>query len=298
MIEMLFNNKFQRILVLVGCVIFQMKIILALAEKQDWEGEYQKDKTEQKMFELFAEGIEDLYTKVLEPYIREHAGFAGCVCNEMMTQPHCHLQRIQRRMTYILAFSATSDFDRSFTDVLSTERLEETHESFGPRSLFFLIMNELPHWLSMKSQESLDEDHYKHLVLGSYAGMLGDPNYINTIVRQKGKTTGCKCKVIHEDGTVFFHGQSQDQVWRNMRAKYLLQIAPTKNNLGVGKQILLPRGDFQVGEPMDQGGSASRSAEVPRCLPSGKEPPTTEAKDETMEASSTYGRRRAWFWRR
>ena len=35
MIEMLFNNKFQRILVLVGCVIFQMKIILTLAEKQD-----------------------------------------------------------------------------------------------------------------------------------------------------------------------------------------------------------------------------------------------------------------------
>ena len=32
--------------------------------------------------------------------------------------------------------------------------------------------------------------------------MLGDPSYINTIVRQKGKTTGCKCKVIHEDGTV------------------------------------------------------------------------------------------------
>ena len=43
------------------------EIILAIAENQDWEGEYQKDKTEQKMFELFAEGIEDLYTKVLEP---------------------------------------------------------------------------------------------------------------------------------------------------------------------------------------------------------------------------------------
>jgi len=35
MIEMLVSNRSQRILVLVGCVIFQMKIILAIAEKQD-----------------------------------------------------------------------------------------------------------------------------------------------------------------------------------------------------------------------------------------------------------------------
>jgi len=54
----------------------------------------------------------------------------------------------------------------------------------------------------MKSHASLDEDHYKHRVLETYAGMLGDPNYTNTIARQKGKTTGCKCKVIHEDGAV------------------------------------------------------------------------------------------------
>ena len=61
------------------------------------------------------------------------------------------------------------------------------------------------------------------------------------------------------------------------------------NNPGVGTQILLPHCDFQVGELMDQRGTASSSAEVPRCLPSGKKPPRTEAKDETMEASSTYG---------
>ena len=75
--KILFNNTFQRMLVLVGCVIFlfyinfKMKNIFAIAEKQDWEGECQKDKSEQKMFELFAAGIEDLYTKVLEPYIRK-----------------------------------------------------------------------------------------------------------------------------------------------------------------------------------------------------------------------------------
>jgi len=61
------------------------------------------------------------------------------------------------------------------------------------------------------------------------------------------------------------------------------------NNLGVGKQIVLPHGDVQVSEPMDQGGSQLRDQQVPRCLPPGKEPPTTEAKDETMEASSAYG---------
>ena len=42
--DLLFN-KFQRILVLVRCVIFQMRIILAIAEKQDGEGERNIRKT-------------------------------------------------------------------------------------------------------------------------------------------------------------------------------------------------------------------------------------------------------------
>ena len=74
---------------------------------------------------------------------------------------------------------------------------------------------------------------------------------------------------------------------RNMKAKCLVQIH--LKNLGVGTQILLPHGDLQVGELMDQRGTASSSAEVPRCWPSGKKPPRTEGKDETMEAASTYG---------
>ena len=51
-----FNHKCQKIIVLVGCVIFllrinsKMKIVLALAKKQDWEGEYQKDKNEHWTF--------------------------------------------------------------------------------------------------------------------------------------------------------------------------------------------------------------------------------------------------------
>ena len=54
--------------------------------------------------ELFAEGMEDLYTTVLEPYIRKTPAFAGCVCNEMMRTrswwcvltPHCHLKNLKR----------------------------------------------------------------------------------------------------------------------------------------------------------------------------------------------------------
>ena len=76
------------------------------------------------------------------------------------------------------------------------------------------------------------------------------------------------------------------------------------DKLGVGKQLLLPHAYFQVGEPVDQQGAASSSAQASRYLPSGKKPPRTEVMDGTMEAS--YGwrrrkrrrRRRAWFWRR
>ena len=116
----------------------------------------------------------------------------------------------------------------------------------------------------MKSQESLDED----LLLGSYAGMLGDPNYINTIVDKKVKQLRASARSMK---------MKQFLPWTIARLgvkEHESEVSFTDrthlNSLGVGKQILLPHSDFQVGEPMDQGGTASSSAEVPRCLPSTK----------------------------
>ena len=155
--DLLVNNNFQRILVLVGCVIFQMKIILALAEKQDWEGEYQKDKTEQKMFELFAEGIEDLYTKVLEPYIKKTPVLRDAFAMRWWqhhtattlpppTHP-THPTKDNVHLSYILTCSATSDFHRNCADRLSTEKLEETQLGFVARSFVVFCDIEQTHWL-------------------------------------------------------------------------------------------------------------------------------------------------------
>ena len=71
---------------------------------------------------------------------------------------------------------------------------------FQDHLLYFAILNKLTDykWKAMQAWMKTT----KHLVLETYAGMLGDPNYINTIVRRKGQTTKCKCKLIHEDGTV------------------------------------------------------------------------------------------------
>ena len=65
-------------------------------------------------------------------------------------------------------------------------------------------------------------------------------------------------------------------------------------NLGIGKQIPLLHSDFKLVNPWvkEEQLRHQLAAEVPRCLPSGKEPPRTEAKDETMER---YGCRRARF---
>ena len=95
------------------------------------------------MFELFAEGTEDLYTTVLEPYIRKTPALAGCVCNEMMTKPHCHLQSIQRRMTYILAFSATSDFHEVVPMGFLQKDLKRLMRALVQDHCIFLIVNYL-----------------------------------------------------------------------------------------------------------------------------------------------------------
>ena len=94
--------------------------------------------------------------------------------------------------------------------------------------------------------------------------------------------------VIHENGTV--SSMDNPKTRCEEQESEVSCTDPTHlKNLGVGTQILLPHGDLQVGELMDQRGTASSSAEVPPCWPSGKKPPRTEGKDETMEAASTYG---------
>ena len=164
MIEMLFNNKFQRILVLVGCVIFQMKIILALAEKQDWEGEYQKDKTEQKMFELFAEGIDDLTPKCwsLTSGARQLCGMRLQWNDDTTTlPPPTHPTKDD---VHLDIFSNIRFWPKFYRCAFYRKTWRDSWEFWSKIIVF--SDHELPHWLSMKSQESLDEDHYKHLVLG------------------------------------------------------------------------------------------------------------------------------------
>ena len=65
--------------------------------------------------------------------------------------------------------------------------------------LYFVILNKLTDYL--KSRAGLDEDHYKHRVLQTYANAWR-PQLQHSRKKQV-KTTGCKCWVIHEDGTVF-----------------------------------------------------------------------------------------------
>ena len=127
-----------------------------------------------------------------------------------------------------------------------------------------IMMKQFPDY--MKSYESLDEDHYKRVVLETYAGKPGDANQFPNSC----KTIGCRCRLL------FFNGQPSDQRRRNLKARYFCGSHPL-GQLGVGKQLLLPHAYFQVGE----------SAQASRYLPSGKKPPRTEVMDGTMEAS--YG---------
>ena len=89
----------------------------------------------------------------------------------------------------------------------------------------------------------------KTTVLETYAGMLGDPNY-NTVVRNKlklrGASAGLSMKMeqfFSMDNCKTRCGQHESEVSSTDHAHL--------NNLGVGKQTLLPHGDFQVGELMD-----------------------------------------------
>ena len=157
MVEMLFNNKFQRILALVGCVIFQMKIILTLAEKQDWEGEYRKDKTEQKMFELFAEGKEDRTPKCwsLTSGGRQLGGMRLQWNDDKTTLPP-PTHPTKKDNVHLGIFSNVRFSPKFCRWALHRKTWRDSWELWSKIIVF--SDNELPHWLSMKCQESLDED--------------------------------------------------------------------------------------------------------------------------------------------
>ena len=72
---------------------------------------------------------------------QDDAHFAGCACNEMMITPHCHCQHNPTHPTKDNVHLDIPQQHQIFTD-FPQKKLEETHESFVPRSFaFFVIMN-------------------------------------------------------------------------------------------------------------------------------------------------------------
>ena len=178
MVEMLFNNKFQRILVLIGCVIFQMKSSSHLQRSkiekvsiggQDWAEDVW----------AFCRRKRRSYTKVLEPYITRtptwRDAFAMKWWQNHKLPPPTHPTKDN---VHLGTFSNVRFSLKFCRWALHRKTWRDSCELWSKIIVF--SDNELPHWLSMKSQESLDDDHYKHLLFGSYAGMLGDPNYIQS----------------------------------------------------------------------------------------------------------------------
>ena len=227
MVEMLFRSKFQRILVLVGCVIFQMKIILTLAEKQDWEGEYRKDKTEQKMFELFAEGKEDLTPKCwsLTSGGRQLGGM-----RLQWNDDNNHIaasNSIQRRITYICGILSNVRFSPKFCRWAFYRKTWRDSWELWSKIIccILLIMNYLTDYSMKESRKP------GWRPLQASCSWVVRRNAWRPQLHQHNRKTKRYNNWVQVQGypwrwNSFFHGQSQDQVWRNMKAKYLLQIAP------------------------------------------------------------------------
>ena len=113
--QILFNNKFQRMLVLVGCVIFLLSINFKMkifrncreARLRRWVSEGQE--WAEDVWTFRSRNRTSLHQSAGAKH-QEDTSFAGCVCNEMMITrswrciltPHCHPQDIQQRIAHIL----------------------------------------------------------------------------------------------------------------------------------------------------------------------------------------------------
>ena len=254
----------------------------SLARERIEEEEYNKDGYEVKMFDLFAEAIEDLYTGIIDAYVRK----TPALWEEFVMKkedgnwylvdpdPSVGVPTVANERNLCLDIHNNFRFSPRLCLWAVERKLKETYEKPPPGSFAEFALNQLRQYIEARSK--IDDDYYKHLVINTQSRTFEDANYVNSI--------GSKVVIRPLAETLEFSSKKDLQLQRTVVWK----------DLPSASQDAMDTGDLPSGEIPESNEEAEAvdlpsgemtveaQADVPEDLPSGKRS-RTEAKEEDVE---------------
>ena len=160
-------------------------------EADNWflieQEEFVKDKGEVRMFELFCEAIEDLYTGMIDKFVRN----TPALWEEfVMRLPSGEYYLVDPDPSMPVPTEPTAEnlcldihnnvkFSPRLCLWAIEQKLDSTGEVFVPGQFAEYCYNELKQYVTERAH--LDDNFYKHLVINTQSRTFEDKNYVNTI---------------------------------------------------------------------------------------------------------------------
>ena len=241
-----------------------------------------KDGYEIKMFDLFAESVEDLYTGIVDAYVR----MTPALWEEFVMKledgnwylvdpdPSVGVPTVANERNLCLDIHNNLRFSPRLCLWAVERKLKETYEKPPPGSFAEFALNQLQQYIEGRSR--IDDDYYKHLVINTPSRTFEDANYVNSI----------GSKVVIRPLAESFEISAKKDIQ--------LQRTVVWKDLPSSSQDAMDTGDLPPGEIPESNEEAEAvdipsgemiveaEADVPEDLPSGKRS-RTEAKEEDVE---------------
>ena len=241
-----------------------------------------RDGYEIRMFELFAEAIEDLYTGMIERYVRK----TPALWEEFVMKledgrwylvdpdPSAGVPTEATAENVCLDIHNNLRFSPRLCLWAVERKLKEVYEKPPPGSFAEFALNELRQYIEGRSV--MDEDFYKHLVINTQSRTFEDANYVNSI--------GSKVVIRPLAETFEISAKKDLQLQRTVAWQDLPSASPDAMESGDLPSGEIPESNEEAvavdSPPGEMTGEAA--ADVPEDLPSGKRS-RTEAKEEDVE---------------
>ena len=160
---------------------------LAPQDDSPEQEEYRKDTGEVRMFQLFAEGIEDLYTGQIEKIVRRTPALWDEVAVRLSSgefylvdpDPSKPIPTVATAENICLDIHNNVKFSPRLCLWAIDQKLESTGEVFATGQFAEFCHRELKQYV--ESRSDIDDSFYKHLVINTQSRTFEDTNYVNTI---------------------------------------------------------------------------------------------------------------------
>ena len=244
--------------------------------------ELTKDNGEVRMFQLFAEGTEDLYTGLIDRFVRNTPALWDEFVMRLPSgeyylvdpDPNMPTPTEPTAENLCLDIHNNVKFSPRLCLWAIEQKLESTGETFATGQFAEFCYNELKEYVEKRSE--LDDSFYKHLVINTQSRTFEDKNYVNTI--------GSKV-VIKPAGEIFELSVKKNKTLQ----RTMVNPTPEQASSAMDDSGDLPTGEIPE-ESMEVDTGDLPSGEIPESqvaeptedLPTG-EISVVEAKEEDVE---------------